>query len=225
MRKRQGNILIGVLTMVCAMTGTPADCKHEHDHYHKRFDDAAKWSEKFDDPKRDEWQKPDEVIAALKLKDDAVVADIGAGTGYFTIRLAKKFPGAKIIAVDVEPDMVTYLNKRAKDNGCQNVETVLAPVDGAPTLTIPADLLLVVDTYHHLGERSKYFSHLGKQLKPGGRLAIIDFKLDSPEGPPVEHRIQPEQIKTELAEAGFEETQAIDLLPNQFFLVFEQAKN
>jgi cyclopropane fatty-acyl-phospholipid synthase-like methyltransferase len=198
--------------------------KNGHDFFHKRFDDAEKWSQKFDDPKRDQWQKPEAVINALPIKENSVVADIGSGTGYFATRLAKRHPNSKIIGVDVEPDMVAYLKKRADAEGLKNVESLLIPADSDVKLPEAVDLILVVDTYHHIPDREKYFKNLLQFLKPNGQLSIIDFKIDSPEGPPAEHRIQPDQIREELKSAGFEQTKSIDILPYQFFLMFKKTE-
>jgi len=202
---------------------------HEHQHkkhssskhMHKRFDDAEKWAQKFDDPKRDGWQKPDQVVEALALPEGSVLADIGAGTGYFTVRLAKRYPSSKIIAVDIEPDMVAYVSNRAKAAGLKNVETCLTFADKPVTLPEKADVIFIADTYHHIPNRDEYFLQLRQSLKPDGELVIIDFKLESPEGPPIEHRIQPQDVTEELKEAGFEQKKSIEILPYQYFLVFK----
>lgn len=197
---------------------------HAHeDHFHKSFHGAREWSKVFDDPKRDQWQKPARVIDALGLAEDSVVADIGAGTGYFAIPLAKRYPGAKIIAVDVEPDMVAYLKKRARKEKLKNVRAIKVPADAPITLPEKVDLALVVDTYHHIAERTKYFSRLGEFIKPDGQLVIIDFTLDSPEGPPAKHRIQPDRIREELEPLGYVQDKTYDFLPYQFFLVFKRS--
>ena len=191
-------------------------------HMHKRFEDPEKWAQKFDDPNRDAWQKPDAVVDALALRKNQVLADIGAGTGYFTVRIAKRYPESKIIAVDIEPDMVAYVANRAKAAGLKNVETTLTFADRDVELPEPADVIFIADTYHHIPDREKYFSHLSKFLKKDGKLAIIDFKIDSPEGPPVEHRIKPEQIQKELEPSAFYLEQSVDLLPYQYFLIFKK---
>jgi ubiquinone/menaquinone biosynthesis C-methylase UbiE len=95
----------------------PLLAQHGEQHMHRRFDDAEKWSKVFDDPARDAWQKPVEVITALKLAPDAVVADIGSGTGYFAVRLARAVPRGKVYGADVETDMVRFLNERAAREG------------------------------------------------------------------------------------------------------------
>ena len=101
----------------------------------------------------------------------------------------------------------------------ENVVAVLAGSDRT-NLPEPVDLVLLVDTYHHIPDRVDYFTRLRQELKPSGRLSIIDFRKDSPSGPPVEFRFTPEEITQELAEAGFELQQAHDFLPRQMFLVY-----
>ena len=111
------------LAMTCAamvLVVSAAAAQSPHSHHH-RFDDAAKWAQVFDDPSRDAWQKPHEVIQALAPKPDAAIADIGAGTGYFTARLARMTPRGKVYAIDTEPDMVRYVAERAKRAGLANV--------------------------------------------------------------------------------------------------------
>ena len=161
--------------------------------FHRRFDDAEKWAKEFDKPERDGWQKPEEVIDALHLDRTASVADVGAGTGYFSAKIAKRLPGGKVFAADVEPDMVRYLGERGGRKHIANLLPVQASADAA-NLPEPVDLILVVDTYHHIGHRIDYFAKLKSSLRPGARLAIIDFRANSPIGPPVEHRIPPEKV-------------------------------
>jgi len=187
------------------------------------FSDAEKWSHVFDDPERDTWQKPHEVVKALALKPAAVVADIGAGTGYFSARIANMFPRATVYAVDVEPEMVRHLAERAKREGLKNLKAVTAKPDDA-RLPVKADVILLVDVYHHIDDRERYFRKLGASLKADGRLAIIDFRLDSPEGPPKEARIAPQQVRAELANAGYELAQEHQFLPRQYFLVFRRSE-
>ena len=189
------------------------------DHMQHRFDDPARFAKSFDDPRRDAWQMPDRVIAALALKPNQSVADIGAGTGYFSMRLAKAVPGGAVYAVDIEPNMVAHLKTRAAGEKLTNVTPVLASAT-SPNLATPVDLILVVDTYHHIGDRPGYFRSLRSRLTPGGRIAIIDFRKDAPEGPPAHFRFTPGQIKTEMAEAGYVTDTEHDFLPRQHFLIF-----
>lgn len=189
------------------------------DHMQHRFDDPAKFAKSFDDPQRDAWQMPDRVIQALALKPDASVADIGAGTGYFSMRLAKAVPNGAVYAVDIEPNMVTHLKTRAASEQLTNVTPVLASTT-SPNLPKPVDLIVVVDTYHHIGNRSEYFRALRSRLTPAGRIAIIDFRKDAPEGPPAHFRFTPDQIKKEMADAGYRTDFEHDFLPRQHFILF-----
>jgi len=189
-----------------------------HDHRHG-FGDAGKWAQVFDDPERDAWQKPHQVIQALALAPDAIVADVGAGTGYFAARLASMLPQGTVYAIDIEPAMVKHLGERAKREGLANLQPI-AGVAGDPRLPEKADLILFVDVYHHLEDRDRYFRNLAASLKPGGRVAVIDFRLDSPNGPPKEARIAPERVKRELADAGYALAGEHGFLPYQYFLVF-----
>jgi len=190
-------------------------------HQHS-FGDAEKWSHVFDDPQRDEWQKPHQVIQALALAPDAAVADIGAGTGYFSVRLANMLKQGRVYAVDIEPDMVKYLAERAKREALPNLAAVAGAADG-PRLPAKVDVALFVDVYHHVEGRERYFRGLRKSLKPGGRVAVIDFRMDSPEGPPKEARIAPERVKAEMKKAGYVLVAEHSFLPRQYFLVFRGA--
>ena len=208
-----------LLAVLALVVSAPLFAQHGEQHMHRRFDDAEKWSKVFDDPARDAWQKPAEVIAALKLAPEAVVADIGSGTGYFAVRLARALPRGKVYGADVESDMVRFLNARAAREGLSNLTSHGAGDEG-PNLPGQVDLALVVDTYHHIPRRSRYFERLKSALRPGARVAIIDFRLDSPTGPPVKHRIPPEQVKAEMERAGYRLAEQLDFLPHQYFLVF-----
>ncbi len=208
-----------LLALAAACGALPALGQHGEQSYHRSFDDARKWTKVFDDPARDEWQKPDEVIRALELAPDAAVGDIGSGTGYFAVRLGRALPQGRVYGADVAPDMVRFLNERAAKEKLPNVRSHRAG-DSDSNLPAPVDLVLVVDTYHHIGGRSAYFERLKAKLKPGGRVAIIDFRLESPVGPPREHRIAPEQVTSELERAGYRLAAKHDFLPNQYFLVF-----
>jgi SAM-dependent methyltransferase len=197
--------------------GAAAQAPHTHQH---GFGGAEHWARVFDDPARDAWQKPHEVIQALKLKPDAVVADIGAGTGYFAVRLAHMTPQGRVYAVDTEPDMVKYLGERAQKSGLKN----LTPVQGAPAdpkLPEQVDLVLLVDVYHHIDQRAAYFRKLAGALKPGGTIAIVDFTRESPVGPPPASRVPASEVKAEMRSAGYELAAEHAFLPNQYFLEFK----
>jgi predicted methyltransferase len=118
--------------------------------------------------------------------------------------------------------MVKFLADRAKREGLKNI-TAIAGAPDDPRLPEKADLIILVDVYHHVGDRERYFRQLQNSLKPGGRLAIIDFRMDSPEGPPKSARIAPDRVKAELKQAGYTLAKEHTFLPNQYFLVFQPA--
>jgi cyclopropane fatty-acyl-phospholipid synthase-like methyltransferase len=186
----------------------------------RHFDNAEQWAREFDDPARDEWQMPSRVIDTLGLKTGQSIADIGAGTGYFSSRLARSSALPTVYAVDIEASMVAYLKARAAKEGLKNLVAVQAGADG-PNLPGAVDTILIVDTYHHIPNRVAYFTKLKGALKPGGTLAIVDFRKDSPSGPPVDFRFTPEQISGELDRAGYVLARQHDFLPRQLFLVYQ----
>jgi predicted methyltransferase len=207
--------MAALLVAFCAGT-TQAQSPSTH---HHGFTDAEKWAHVFDDPARDAWQKPHEVIMALGLKPDAVVADIGAGTGYFAARLANMLPQGTIYAEDIEPDMVKYLGERATREKLPNLHAV-AGVPDDPKLPGRVDLALLVDVYHHIDQRERFFSNLRNALKPGGRVAVIDFRPDAPNGPPKAMRLPIDTVKREMAQAGYAVQAEHAFLPQQYFVVF-----
>jgi len=198
----------------------PGHAQSPHTHQHS-FSGAEHWARVFDDPERDAWQKPHQVIEALVLKPDATVADIGSGTGYFAVRLAHFVPQGRVYAVDIEPDMVKYLADRARREGLDNLTTVAGAPDDA-RLPRKVDLVLLVDTYHHIERREDYFRKLAQSLKPGGRVVIIDFNAQSAMGPPPAARIAAARVVAEMSQAGYRLDGEHRFLPNQFFLVFER---
>ncbi len=205
-----------LLTPACQHGPSP---QHHGDGMHHRFNDAQSWAARFDAPDRDAWQQPDAVIRALALAPDAVVADVGSGTGYFAVRLARAVPSGTVYGADVEPDMVAYLRERAGKEALPNLISVQATAD-SPGLTTAVDLVLLVDTYHHLGNRPAYLRQLAGSLKPNARVAVIDFRRGQPMGPPDAHKLNPEEVEAEFREAGYALQQNHAFLPNQYFLVF-----
>ena len=211
------------LTLSCMLLSPePAPAQTHHTHQHS-FSGAEGWAQEFDDPKRDTWQKPHEVILALALKPDAVIADIGSGTGYFSVRFAHMIPGGRVYGVDIEPDMVKYLSERTKREGLKNVIVVTGAPDD-PRLPEKVDLIIMVDVIHHIENRDRYFRRLHDSLKTGGRIAIIDFRMDSPQGPPKSARLTPEDVEAELKTAGYALVQEHTFLPDQYFLIFQPLK-
>jgi SAM-dependent methyltransferase len=203
-----------------AQTPSPQVTGGSEHGFHHSFGDAERWAKEFDDPARDAWQKPEEILDALHLTQTDRVADIGAGTGYFSARIAKRVPDGKVFAVDIEPDMLNYLSERKHREQLHVLQPVRANTD-SPNLPEPVDVVLTVDTYHHIDDRVPYFSRLKSSLRPGGRLAVVDFNADATEGPPPERRVPPEKVRVELEKAGYALVGRHDFLPRQYFLVFQ----
>ena len=214
-------LIIALLTTATIAATTPAIAQAP-DHAHHSFSGAEHWAKVFDDPERDKWQKPHEVISALKLPANATVADIGAGTGYFAVRFAHLLAQGRIYGIDLEPDMVKYLGERAKKEKLANLTAVLGAPDDA-RIPAPVDLVILVDVYHHIDKRTDYFRKLRTSLKPGGRVAVIDFRMDAPTGPPKNSRIAPDRVKAEMQSAGYAFGEEHAFLPNQYFLLFKAA--
>ena len=174
----------------------------------------------FESPERAEWQKPDSVIAFLGDLEGKTVMDIGSGTGYFSFRLAKA--GARVIAADVDERFLDYIEQKKKEEGWtdEQVETRHVPYDSPNLQKAEADLVFMVNVYHHIEQRSSYFAKVKEGLKPGGRLVVIDFiKEETPVGPPVEMKLEPEQVVGELKEAGFTDLQVNEkMLPYQYIV-------
>lgn len=184
-----------------------------------RFERAEEWAKSFDDPARDAWQRPDEVIAALELRPGMAVADVGAGTGYFTVRLARAVRDGRIIATDIEPDMVRYLAERARREGLSNVSALRAEAADPKLPAGSVDRILVVDVWHHIADRARYAAGLAAALRPGGKIAIVDFTATATHGPPPAHRLAPEAIMGDLRAAGLDASMSPIRLPEQYIVI------
>lgn len=189
---------------------------------HRSFDDVEYWRTVFEDPKRAEWQKPAELVAALGLADGMSVADLGAGTGYFMPFLSKAVgPNGTVLAVDPEPNLVAHLRKRAEEEGAENVVPVLGSLDNPRLPAAGVDLILIVDTYHHIDARLTYLPRLKRFLRPGGRVAIVDWRKEpTPEGPPLDHRLAREQVIEEMGSSGYRLLSEPKILSYQYLLIF-----
>ncbi|MBI3304638.1 MAG: methyltransferase domain-containing protein [Deltaproteobacteria bacterium] len=175
-----------------------------------------------EDPKRDEWQKPDAVIEALHLQNVQTVADIGAGSGYFTLRLARAVgQHGTVFALDVDEGMLGYLRQRLVKESITNVKVVQVPAHDPLLIDGSVDLAFICNTYHHLEEREVYLRKLRKGLKPDGRLVIVDFykREGIPVGPPMSMRLSEETVQKELQAAGLKVTEKLTLLPYQYILI------
>jgi ubiquinone/menaquinone biosynthesis C-methylase UbiE len=187
------------------------------------FEEVDRWVTVFEDPKREEWQKPDEVVKALNIKPGDVIADIGAGTGYFTRRFAVAAgPAGKALGLDIEPSMVKYMKDDAQKRGLKNYEARIVKANDPELAPGSVDVIFICDTYHHIEDRIVYLGNLKKALKPDGRVIIVDFyKRESPVGPPLEMKLSEDTVKEEFRQAGYHLTRSPIFLPYQYFLEFE----
>jgi SAM-dependent methyltransferase len=185
-----------------------------------RFERAEDWARLFDHPARAAWQKPDEVVALTALAPGMTVVDLGAGTGYFLSRLSRAVgPAGSVIATDIEPDMVRYLNERAVREGLANVKAVAAPADDVGVPAGSADRILIVDVWHHISDRERYAARMARALKPGGAVVVVDFTMESRRGPPAEHRLPPERVIAELGAGGLAAELVSESLPDQYVVI------
>lgn len=170
---------------------------------------------------RDRWQKPEQVIEALGLEAGDRVADLGAGGGYFTFRLADVVgPEGIVYAVDVDRDMTRYLEQRAKKEERINVRVVLGEFDDPLLPEASVDLILTVNTYHHLEDRSAYFARAARALRPEGRIAIVELKGTGWLSWVFPHHVKRDVIEREMGDAGYHLDQELDFLSRQSFLIF-----
>jgi ubiquinone/menaquinone biosynthesis C-methylase UbiE len=167
------------------------------------------------------WQKPDQVLDALALAPGQTVCDIGAGPGYFSLRASKRVgPTGRVFAVDVDPRILDALRARIEKSGARNVTPVLALAADPLLPPRSCDLVLIVDAYHHFPDRPKYLARLAALLRPGGRLANVDWhKQSTAFGPPLEHRIAREDFLADAAKAGLRVVSEPTILPYQYFIV------
>lgn len=187
--------------------------------------DINQYIESLERPERDKDQKPDEVIKALALNEYMTIADIGAGSGYFTRKFVWVIQDRGMVyAIDIEPAMLKY-NEEMVDHlhTPYNAKFVLAKPDDPMLPAKSVDLVFLCNTYHHVETRPDYFRQVRAALKPGGRVAIIDFYHDERSGQlgfPKEHLVPRDKVMQEMAEAGYKLSKEHDFLPRQYFLEF-----
>lgn len=196
---------------------------HRSSGVHHRFENAEQWAAVFDAPERDAWQKPEAVVDWIAPQPADVIADLGAGTGYFAVRFAARAPDGQVFANDIEPDMVRYLEQRAAREGVTNLRAVQGTSDG-PGPIEHLDVAFMCDVYHHIADRPAYFRAVADRLAPGGRVVIVDFDPNAPDdapGPPPRMRVSVEQVSREMATAGYTlQRRDDDTLPYQYMLEF-----
>ena len=221
-----------VLWPTLLLVGLPpsALAQDEHDAHHRRPEDIRSYLDHLDRPERAKEQKPADVVAALALKPGMSVADIGAGSGFFTRRFVEAVTeSGTVYAVDIEPEMLQYTKESIEHLHVPfTAEFILAAPDNPKLPTASVDLIFLCNTYHHLEDRAAYFARVRSALKPGGRIAIIDFYHDERSGNvgfPRRHLVPQDTVITEMRRAGYRLLKEHTFLDRQYFLEFGQEKN
>ena len=220
---KQTSILFSLILILLA--GLLTSCLNNHKQHspasQQRFSDVDKWLRLFEGDQRDEYQKPEIVVTAMNLKQGDVVADIGAGTGYFTRRFAVAVgPNGKALGLDIEDSMVNHMNEEAKTMGLNNYEARVVKTGDPELAPNSVDVIFLCNTYHHIENRVDYFKSVLKSLKKNGRIIIVDFYKDTDFGPPRDHKLAKEVISEEMGLAGYSLVQDLDILPEQYYLEF-----
>jgi ubiquinone/menaquinone biosynthesis C-methylase UbiE len=173
-------------------------------------------------PDRDAWQKPDQIMDTLNIADGSVVADLGAGGGWFTVRLARRVgPHGRVYAEDIQPQMIEAIDRRVRREGLTNVRLLLGKASDPLLPAASVDAALMVETYHELDDPIALLRSVARALKPQGRLGIVDYKKDGGgPGPPIEERVEPETVLREAQSAGLRLISRETFLPFQFLLIF-----
>lgn len=198
-----------------ALAAAAAFAQTAHQHHPPR--DVQEYARVLEDPARDTWQKPHDVVMALNLKPTDSVADIGAGTGYFSRRFARH--AARVYAVDIDEKLLSI----AADKAPANLFTVLATADDPKLPPQSVDVIFFCDVLHHIENRPAYYEKLKAALKPGGRIVNVDFyKKELPVGPPVAMKLDGKTVQAEFEAAGFKLSSTQTMLPYQYFQVFSR---
>ncbi len=181
---------------------------------------GAMWLER---PEREREERTDLLIDALPLNEDSVVADIGAGTGYFSFPIAERVPAGKVMAVDIQQEMLDIIEVRKGQGAPANVETVLGDEKNPNLANSSVDVILIVDAYHEFSYPYEMGAAMAKALKPGGLLVLIEYRAEDRSVPIKRlHKMSEEQAKREMAAIGLEWVRTEDFLPQQHFLVFRR---
>lgn len=182
---------------------------------------AAGWLER---PEREAQEKPALLLDNLDLAKDDVVADIGAGSGYFTFRLAERVPQGRVLAVDIQREMLRLIARGSRERGLENIEPVLGAIDDPKLPEGEVDLVLMVDAYHEFSHPREMMTAIVDSLAEGGRVALVEYRGEDPEVniKPL-HKMTQAQAKKEMAAVGLEHVETIDVLPTQHLMIFRRA--
>jgi predicted methyltransferase len=179
---------------------------------------GAGWLERAE---REQEEAPSKAIDALDLKPGMVVADVGAGSGYYTSRISKRLgPSGRVYATDIQPGMIELLNRRVANEGLSNVTTILGTMEDPKLPPRSIDLAIMVDVYHELQQPQLFLQRLKETFKPGGRLVLLEFRKEDPNVPILEvHKMSVAEVKAELEAEGFALERVINALPWQHIIV------
>lgn len=181
---------------------------------------GAGWLER---PGREREERTDLLIERLPLNADSVVADIGAGTGYFSFAVAERVPEGKVLAVDIQPEMLAIIDEKKRANGVTNVQPVKGTITDPALPSATVDLIFIVDAYHEFSHPREMGEGMFTALKPGGRIVLIEYRMEDRSVPIKRlHKMSEAQAKKEMRVLGFQWVETGDFLPQQHFLVFEK---
>lgn len=219
----KSNLIACVAVCCFALVSAQQNSRLSPEEMHRLHQNSKAYIAFLEDPQRDEYQKPHEVIAALDLKEGERIADIGAGSGYFAFRIARHLGSAgRVYAVDINPDMIIHMNRFIRDRRITNVTTILAPPDDPLLPDHSVDRFFICDTWHHIQNKAGYLALMKKMLEPKGQVVMIDFqKRELPVGPPAEMKIAKQALIAQMRAHGFELAKEHTFLPYQYFLVFD----
>lgn len=180
---------------------------------------GADW---LDRSERVEEEEPDIALDAIKLVKGSTVADVGAGSGYMTVKMAKRVgPTGKVYANDIQPEMLALLRQRLVREKVSNVDLVLGTFDDPKLPPAAIDLILMVDVYHEFSEPQKMLRHMHEQLKPGGRLVLLEYRKEDPAIPiRIDHKMTVAEAKMEVEAEGYTLSKVDEVLPRQHILIF-----
>jgi ubiquinone/menaquinone biosynthesis C-methylase UbiE len=188
----------------------------------KMHQDSKAYISMLENPERDAEQKPDEVIKVLGIKEGETIADVGAGSGYFAFRFSHHVgESGRVYAVDINNEMILFMNRRIRDLKLKNVVTVLSAPDDPLLMDSSIDRFFICNTWHHIENKTHYLALMKKMLRPGGQVIIVDYqKKELPVGPPPEMKIAREDVLRQMESNGFKLAKEHQFLPYQYFLVF-----
>jgi arsenite methyltransferase len=221
--KTQIPVAVLAIVPVLAAAQNPPKSMEE---MHRLHQDSKAYIAVLEDPARDAYQKPHEVVESLGIKEGETIADIGAGSGYFAFRFSRHVgPSGRIYAVDIDPDMILYMNRRIRDMQIKNVVTVLSAPDDPLLMDQSVDRFFICETWHHIQNQAQYLTLMKEMLKPGGQVIMIDFqKRDLPVGPPAEMKIARGDLIRQMQANGFRLEKENTFLPYHYFLIFSVSK-